>query len=149
MVGRGTEAILDQAPYHGIATDSARRRVWWQRPWGWRDDARPRGYRPGNDITFGVHTLHIGSVIPYLEHHGGGSRLWSRPELLLRVGPALALLRLEDLHGLADRRQHQHVWPSREDSTGIQDADSEEQYTPSRTHKVSSLVRFGQEHYGM
>ena len=43
-------------------------------------------------------------------------------DLLLRIGPAPDLIRLEDVHRLADRREHQHTRPGWYDGTGAEDA---------------------------
>jgi hypothetical protein len=51
-------------------------------------------------------------VIPLLEPPHGGGLLGGAAELVLRIGAARPFLRLEDVHGLADRRQHQHTWHS-------------------------------------
>src|SRR6266446_3079268 len=87
----------------GACMGLALRRARWWRPWRRGDNAGPWGHHPGHHIPFGVHTLDIGSVILCLEQPPRGCLLWDDPELLPRIGPALALLRLEHVHGLADR----------------------------------------------
>src|SRR5439155_775207 len=68
-----------------------------------------------------------------------GGLLWGGPELLSRIGLALALLRLEYVHGLANRGQHEHVRSSREGGTGVEHPQPQQQHTPTHPHRCSPL----------
>ena len=118
--------------------DLALRRARWQRPWGQGGNTRPWSHRhPRHHIPFGVHTLDIGSVILDLESPRGSGVLWSVPELLPRLGPALALLPLEHVHGLADCWEHERVRSRRDDGTSAEYPQHQQECPPTPTHRCS------------
>jgi hypothetical protein len=92
----------------------------WQAPWWRKRCARSRSHRPGDGIPFRVHTLGIGDVILGLTRRGGDS------DLVLRIGPALGVLGLEDVHGLACRREREYAGGCWDAGTGAQEAEPEE-----------------------
>jgi len=65
--------------------------------------------------------LAIGDVILGLTWRGSDS------DLVLRIGPALGLLGLEEVHGLARRREREHAGCARDLGTGVQEAQPEAQ----------------------
>jgi len=61
-----------------------------------------------------------GDVILRLPRRGGDR------DLVLRLGAALGVLGLEDVHGLARRWKREHTGCGRDAGTGAQEADPEE-----------------------
>src|SRR5262249_20695179 len=71
----------------------------------------------------------------------GRRLLRGHADLVLCILSTRDLIDLEDVHRLADRRQHQHTRPTRHHNTGTERAHPQQQYNPPHRHDFSPPTR--------